>query len=79
MSNPDLHSQTLQASHSPNNPTELIKYLNKAFDNHFFTDTAQNARAFFMLPHIDPRVGPSMSCKKAFSTIRNLTPKRYLY
>jgi AmmeMemoRadiSam system protein B len=57
----------------PNNPTELIKYLNKAFDNHC-TDTAQNARALYA-PHIDPRVGLS-SYVKAFSTIRNLTPKK---
>ena len=47
--------------------------MDKAFDNHF-TDTAQNARALYA-PHIDPRVGLS-SYVKAFSTIRNLTPKK---
>ena len=55
------------------NPNELIEYLDNAFNNNYI-ETAQNARALYA-PHIDPRVGLS-SYVKAFSTIRELTPKK---
>ena len=57
----------------PNNPTQLIKYLNKAFERHEQSD-AQQARALYA-PHIDPRVGLS-AFVKAFSAIRDLKPKK---
>lgn len=57
----------------PNTPTQLIQYLNKAF-NRFEQTEPTHARALFA-PHIDPRVGLS-AFVKAFSAIRELTPKK---
>jgi len=57
----------------PNNPNELIEYLNDAFSTHENSDP-MDAKALFA-PHIDPRVGLS-SYVKSFSAIKHLTPKK---
>ncbi|MBO6795362.1 MAG: AmmeMemoRadiSam system protein B [Balneolaceae bacterium] len=57
----------------PNSPTQLISYLNQAFELHEQSEPKE-ARALFA-PHIDPRVGLS-AFVKAFSAIRDLQPKK---
>lgn len=68
------HSSITAGSSYPNNEEELTSFLNDAFDTHENTEPVISAKALYA-PHVDPRVGMS-SYVKAFSSIRNLTPKR---
>jgi AmmeMemoRadiSam system protein B len=68
-----FHLSTTAGLSFPNNPTELIDYLKIAFTNHE-NGESKIARALYA-PHIDPRVGLS-SYVKAFSSIKDLTPKK---
>lgn len=58
----------------PEEPGELKVFLEKAFRDNESSEPVSSAKALYA-PHIDPRVGIS-SYVKAFSAIKNLTPKR---
>ena len=68
------HSSITAGSSYPSDEQELASFLNDAFDTHENAAPVSAAKALYA-PHIDPRVGMS-SYVKAFSSIKNLTPKR---
>lgn len=73
----DVHRSVTAGQSYPADADELTSFLDEAFSN---TETnhspalSQKIRALYA-PHIDPRVGLE-SYVKAFSAIRDLTPKR---
>ncbi len=58
----------------PKDPDEVSSWLEEAFNTHEQSASVKKAKALYA-PHIDPRVGLS-SYVKAFSAIRDLTPKK---
>lgn len=68
------HSPTTAGSSYPKDEQELKSFLNDAFEKYEKTDPVSSAKALYA-PHIDLRVGMA-SYVKAFSAIKNLTPKR---
>jgi len=58
----------------PDDPGEMTHFLNEAFEKLPTSDPVQSAKALYA-PHIDIRVGLN-SYTKAFSSIKNLKPKR---
>lgn len=68
------HSSITSGTSYPADEQELTSFLNNAFEAHENTIPISSAKALYA-PHIDPRVGMS-SYVKAFSSIRDLTPKR---
>lgn len=69
-----VHQSITAGTSYPADEQELTSFLNHAFETHENTIPVSSAKALYA-PHIDPRVGMS-SYVKAFSSIRNLTPKR---
>ena len=72
----DYHHSNTAGVSFPADPDELNTFLNEAFESNPTLEPVDSARALYA-PHIDPRVGMS-SYVKAFSAIRNLTPKRVI-
>lgn len=70
----DVHQSTTAGSSFPADEKELKLFLNKAFKKYENANPVSPAKALYA-PHIDPRVGMP-SYVKAFSAIKNLTPKR---
>lgn len=68
------HNCTTAGISYPKDPEELKTMLNAAFEEHEQSVPVASAKALYA-PHIDPRVGMS-SYVKAFSSIKNLKPKR---
>jgi len=70
----DVHQSTTAGSSFPTDEKELKLFLDEAFKNHENSEPVSSAKGLYA-PHIDPRVGMS-SYVKAFSAIKDLTPKR---
>jgi AmmeMemoRadiSam system protein B len=70
----DTHHSNTAGSSFPTDEAELGIFLNDAFNENEVSEPVRSAKALYA-PHIDPRVGMA-SYVKAFSSIRNLTPKR---
>ncbi|MGN8225783.1 AmmeMemoRadiSam system protein B [Gracilimonas sp. BCB1] len=70
----DVHSSNTYGISYPEDPEELEHFLNEAFEKLPSTEAVESAKALYA-PHIDYRVGLN-SYVKAFSAIKNLTPKR---
>jgi len=68
-----VHESITAGSSYPDDPEELHEYLDEAFKKHS-SNTTENIKALYA-PHIDPRVALD-SYVKAFSSIKNLKPKR---
>ena len=68
------HKNTTSGISYPNEKSELAQFLDNAFANNKQSESVSKARGLYA-PHIDPRVGLS-SYVKAFSSIKELTPKR---
>ena len=68
------HTCTTTGISYPADQNELKKLLDSAFEEHENSPPVSSAKALYA-PHIDPRVGMS-SYVKAFSSIKNLKPKR---
>lgn len=68
------HSSITAGSSYPADEQELTSFLNDAFESNENATPATSAKALYA-PHIDSRVGMS-SYVKAFSSIKDLTPKR---
>ena len=71
-----VHHPVTVGSSYPDGPEALKQFLDQAFADHAPEQVAQTAspKALYA-PHIDPRVG-MRSYVRAFSSIRDLTPKR---
>lgn len=69
------HTSTTAGGSYPSDPNELKQFLDEAFAKHKNDTVASDKAKALYAPHIDPRVGLD-SYAKAFSSIRNLTPKR---
>lgn len=69
-----IHTPTTAGASYPTYEEELTSFLNDAFETHENAPPVTSAKALYA-PHVDPRVGMP-SYVKAFSSIRNLTPKR---
>ncbi|MEQ8525092.1 AmmeMemoRadiSam system protein B [Gracilimonas sp.] len=70
----DVHPSNTYGISYPEDPEELKHFLNEAFEKLPTTEPVESARALYA-PHIDYRVGLN-SYVKAFSSIKNLKPKR---
>jgi AmmeMemoRadiSam system protein B len=70
----DVHHSVTAGSSFPTDEKELKLFLDEAFKNHETTEPVSSAKGLYA-PHIDLRVGMS-SYVKAFSAIKELTPKR---
>ena len=70
----DSHTCTTAGISYPTDPEELNALLDNAFSEYGNTEAVSSAKALYA-PHIDPRVGME-SYVKAFSSIRDLSPKR---
>ncbi|RNC84448.1 MAG: AmmeMemoRadiSam system protein B [Balneola sp.] len=69
-----IHLSNTAGISYPKNPEELSTWLDEAFNTYEQSTPVMEAKALYA-PHIDPRVGLS-SYVKAFSAIKNLTPKK---
>ncbi len=70
----DIHPSFTAGLSYPNDREELTHFLNEAFEKLPASEPVSAARALYA-PHIDYRVGLN-SYVKAFSSIKNLKPKR---
>jgi AmmeMemoRadiSam system protein B len=70
----NIHPSCTAGLSYPDDPEELEHFLNEAFEKLPTTDPVDSAKALYA-PHIDYRVGLN-SYVKAFSSIKNLKPKR---
>lgn len=70
----NVHFSTTAGNSYPSGSEELKDFLKKAFEEHEPSNPVSSAKALYA-PHIDPRIGMS-SYVKAFSSIKNLKPKR---
>lgn len=70
----DIHPSFTAGLSYPEDREELTHFLNEAFEKLPDTEPASQAKALYA-PHIDYRVGLN-SYVKAFSSIKNLKPKR---
>lgn len=70
----DIHPSFTAGLSYPDDPDELTHFLNEAFDKLPTSEAVSHATALYA-PHIDYRVGLN-SYVKAFSSIKNLKPKR---
>lgn len=68
-----FHPNATAGTSYPKDLAVLLELLNKAFDYYEHSKPVSSAKGLYA-PHIDPRVGMS-SYIKAFSSIKNLTPK----
>ncbi len=70
----DIHHSNTYGISYPEDPEELKHFLKEAFEKLPTSEPVDTAKALYA-PHIDYRVGLN-SYVKAFSAIKNLTPKR---
>lgn len=70
----DIHHSITAGFSYPDDPEEMTHFLTEAFEKLPTSDPVQAAKALYA-PHIDIRVGLN-SYTKAFSTLKNLKPKR---
>lgn len=70
----EVHPSNTYGISYPEDPEELKHFLNEAFEKLPTSDPVKQAKALYA-PHIDYRVGLN-SYVKAFSSIKNLKPKR---
>ncbi len=68
------HTSTTAGSSYPDDPDEILTFLDNVFSAHPNSKPVKYARALYA-PHIDPRVGMA-GYVKAFSAIRELKPSR---
>lgn len=69
-----IHSSSTAGTSYPNNHKELTEFFNHAFATHEQSKPVDAAKGLYT-PHIDLRVGME-TYVKAFSSIKNLTPKK---
>ena len=69
-----IHTSSTAGSSYPTNPKELKEFFNQAFTSHEQSEPVASAKGLYT-PHIDLRVGME-TYVKAFSAIKNLTPKK---